>query len=183
MALFPKLDDVPFVEAVVKGRKQRPSLIALDPSFTSSDPGAAYAVAMTMHKPSARESVHYMVDAGTTLRLLSDHISATPNVGSMSPKTLTIRICDDPRGAVNRWYEDEHSELLFRLSDLVAQLCIKYHIRPQMISETEYSRWLKWRIKRRGGIWITHPMNAVPFPEKYFMSLLKANIEKHRLSN
>lgn len=171
--------NVPHVEAATTGGRQRPSLIVLQSSFTTADAGAAYAIAMRMHNPQVDYSWHYVVDAAQIIRCVDDRTIAHHRP---QPKhAIGIQICDDPSLSSDRWEDTPHSLLLSRTADLVAQLCLFYGIRPLYLSEAELTKWHKWRRKGRGGIVVEGHMAQGYWPDDYFLTLVKANIEKHKL--
>ena len=171
--------NVPFVEARATGKRHRPSVIALDPSFTSTEIGAAYALAVSMNGTGATTSYHYVVDSQQTYRCVPESNSAYFN--DDSKKMLGVLVCDDPKSTPGRWYEHTHEALLAEVADVVAQLCLIHDIRPRYLSEPELKKWQKWRSKRRGGILLHDHMTKGSWPEDYFMRLVNAHIAKHKL--
>lgn len=173
--------NVPFVEAAHKGGHQRPTLIVLQSSFTSSLSGAALAMAHHMHRSISKESYHYILDEAFVYRMVHDDRVAM--YAPDSKHTIGILICDDPSGPSSRWDDRHHIGLMSKMADLVAQLCLAYGIKPRFLTNEDLSRWKKWRIKRRGGIVTNGFMNKTYWPEEYFLALVKANIEKHKAIN
>lgn len=175
--------EVPFVEAAIKGGRQKPSLIVLHSSFTPTKAGAAWAIALANHRSRALESVHYLVDEEQAVRCVKDNEVALFGTDIDTKHTLGVELCDDPSGSESRWDDKEHEAMLNNLADLVAQLCLAYGIKPRFLAASELSRWRKWRKKSRGGIVTYGFLSSTYWPESYFMKLVKAHIEMHKLAN
>lgn len=169
---------VPYVEATIKGGRQKPSLIVLQSSGTSAVGGAARAIAMTFHKTNATKSFHYVVDELGAVNCV-DPIMGAAHSGD-NVHSIGILMCDDASTHPNRWDEQIHSLMLAQLADLVAQLCLIYGIRPRYLSEVELKKWRKWRSKRRGGIVVKGQMMLGYWPIDYFFTLVEANIAKYQ---
>jgi len=166
---------VPFVEARVVGRKQRPSVIVLESSFTSANSGAAYALAMMYHGPRAVKSYHFVVDESTVLRMV--HEDRTVYLQDPQKKSIAILIADDPSESPGRWDQHVHAATLSRTADLVAQLCLNWGIKPEFLTGLEKTKW--W--KKRSGIIIQGHMAQGYFPKQYFLTLVSAYIETYKL--
>lgn len=171
--------DYPYVEPQIKGGRQRPSLIVLSSSFTTTDSGAAFGLTHSMHRGHIKESYHFVVDEAQTIRCVDVKMVAIYEEDTKH--TVGVLLCDDPSGAESRWDDRQHVLLLQRGADLIARLCVDYKIRPQFLNQEELSAWQRWRIRRRGGIVTTGFMSQTYWPSDYFLTLVKANIEKHKL--
>lgn len=143
------LPQVPFVEAIHKGKKQRPSAILLRSSFTTSQAGAALGVAKNWHQNHRRiESCHYVVDADKTFRCVWDNLESfhTQGFGEDPRGIVSINVCHDPgRG-------EPSLKVLSRVETLVAQLCLSHKIQPRYLEHDSYDKWCRRRWKRNGGI-------------------------------
>lgn len=174
--------NVPFIEASKKGGKNRPTLIVLSSSFTTSDSGAALGIAKYWYTNHAQESHHYIVDEAAVYRCVDDSRLAVFSKNS-TQNALSVHLCDDPSGTIERWDDAAHTKLLSNAADLVAGLCLFHGIRPRYLSDLELKKWRKWRLKRRGGIVVQGFMAQGYWPEDYFLTLIEAHIQKHKFAN
>jgi hypothetical protein len=170
--------DYPYVEPHLTGARQRPSLIVLQSSMTTSYGGAAFGIAMCHHKNDAKESYHYVVDERSAIRCVDVKMEA--QYAPDTRHTIGILICDDPSGPISRWEDSSHALLLNHMAVLVANLCIAHRIPARFLTSEELQRWSKWRIKRRGGIVVNGFMANTYWPEDYFMQLVRNNIKSKR---
>lgn len=170
--------NIPFVEASHKGKRQRPTLIVLESSFTTSSEGAALAIANHMHSKFTTQSVHYVVDEAKIFRCVDDRISSLHSVDVKN--SICVRICDDPSAPIGRWDSKSHQDLLSHTADLVAQLCLLYGISPRLLTYPEWQKWQKWRNKRRGGVLVQGFMAQAYWPSDYFMTLVEAHMTKYK---
>jgi hypothetical protein len=159
--------NVPYVQAHYQGDYQRPTSIILTPSFTTSDKGAALAVALRWHsKTSPHDSGHYTVDE-------EDSFSCTPDDSiagygaSVQKNAIRITMCAEPVSCEDFWDLSMHHKVLDQTALLVAMLCAEHKIRPVWLDENDQMRWQKHRWRRRGGIFVDVSYN---FPQDWFMT-------------
>ena len=183
---------VPYVEAKYRGGKQKPTLIVLSSSWTTSDKGAALGIANAMHRSNAQEkSFHYVIDEDSVFQCVWDHQVALHcgyDTGSIG-----IKMCDDPSLLLRRWNEPSHQRILHRLAEVMAQLCLAYDIPARYLTDEQLSKWSKHKRKSKGGIVTSAQMNRVfglsskqdPFewPRYEFLYFLHERIDKHRNSS
>lgn len=136
-------------------------------------------MAQQMHRTYAKESYHYILDEKFIYRLVPDDYQAM--FAPDTKNTIGILLCDDPSALNSRWEDSQHTSMLAMLADLVAKLCLAYGIKPRLLKSDELSRWKKWRVKRRGGIVANGFLAQTYWPQDYFLTLVKANIEKYKL--
>lgn len=170
--------DYPYVEPKWQGRRQRPSLIVLQSSMTTSDSGAAFGLAMAHHKGYTPESFHFVVDEAVAIRSVDVKMEA--EYAEDTRHTIGILLCDDPSGLPSRWEDQAHGLLLNKLAELVANLCIEHKIPARFLDSEGLDRWSKWRIKRRGGIVVNGFMAQTYWPSDYFLDLVEARVAAHR---
>lgn len=181
----------PFVEAKNKGGKQTPSLIVLAPSWTTTETGAALAVANVMHKgDSSGSSFHYVLDEENVYQCVWDHIVA--GHASNSTGSIGIKMCDDPSLLLQRWNDKPHQKLLYRSANLLAKLCLSYNIPARFLTDEQLSKWGKHKWRSRGGIVTAVQMDRVfnasmkqesnDWPRYELLSLVHNNMEKIRAS-
>lgn len=140
---------VPYVEAYHVGTKQRPTAIVLDLSETTSDKGAALAIASQLHTRNAPPtSYHYLVDETETYQGVWNGLAA---FGSPY-RTLNILLCGQPQEDVSVLEAPPMSHVLQRTALLVAQLSLTYRIPTRYLSNETLMSWEKHRFRRRGGI-------------------------------
>lgn len=164
--------NVPFVEAYHKGGRQNPTAIIIRSSDTTSDKGAALAIANTQRKVSSpHETYHYIVDAGSTYRCVPDRIVAGASFHCAEPGAIQILMCVEWLPQLAEWDDQKHAKVLERTVDLVAQLALAYKIST---SYADGDRWQKWRRRSRGGIIIQ--VNGA-WPWSTFASDVKARVE------
>jgi hypothetical protein len=182
---------VPYVEAKNKGGKQTPTLIVLSSSWTTSEEGAALALANVMHKGDAtKSSFHYVVDEKTTYQCVWDRVVAFHCGHDFD--SIGIKMCDDPSLLLRRWNDKPHQKLLYRLADLTAQLCLSYNIPARYLTDEQLATWARHQWKSRGGIVTRSQMERVfdisvkqepkDWPRYEFLSLVHNSIDKRRAS-
>lgn len=140
---------VPFVEAFHVGSKQRPTAIVLDLSETTSDKGAALAVASQLHTRNAPPtSYHYLVDEAETYQGVWDRYAAYN-----SPyRTLNVLICGQPQEKAGIWELYPNRKVLNESAVLVAKLTLAYRIPVRYLQNESLMDWEKHKFRRRGGI-------------------------------
>lgn len=162
--------DLPYVEALHQGGRQRPTAIILRPSFTNSEDGAALAVAQYWHRSSSFwDAGHYTVDNTKRFRCVRDNVIAGKDVEDKG--AIRIAICADPVTGTTFWDEYEHRFVLRQTAELVSELTLAYNIRPNVLSESDLVQWRKRRTLRRGGI---HVVETRGFPFDSFMNEVNA---------
>jgi N-acetylmuramoyl-L-alanine amidase CwlA len=168
MSKSPKLlgKNIPLVEAVHYGGKQRPTAIVLRTSWTTGDKRAANGIAQAWRNPYNKvESCHYVVDVAQTIRCVPDKVVAfhtTPNIKN----AISINVCYDPPSAPE-W------QVVDRAAYLTARLCKLYHIPIRILDDREEERWMKHKWRSRGGIILK---TAGEFPTDEF--LVSVEIER-----
>lgn len=149
----PKL---PYVEAKLQGGKQKPTAIIIRPSFTHSRNGAALAVAQVWHRgENFWEAAHYSVDEAKRFRCVNDRVIA--GVKETDRRAIRIAVCAEPYTNNVFWDPVEHSGVLENTARLVAELTLAYNIRTTQLDDDGFERWSKFRLKSRGGIYVTEP--------------------------
>ena len=184
-----KAPTVPYVEARHKGGKQKPTLIVLSSSWTTSEKGAALGVANALHRSNAPEkSFHYVIDEASIFQCVWDHCVALHcgyDAGSIG-----INMCDDPSLLLRRWNEPSHQRILHRLAEITAKLCLAYDIPAHFLTDEQLSKWSKHKWKSKGGIVTSAQMSRVfnlpdkqdptEWPRFEFLSLLHDRIANCR---
>lgn len=174
---------MPFVEAKLKGGKQKPTAIILRPSNTRSFDGAALAIAQRWHQaPTFWSAGHYSVDAHQRYRCVPDNVVA--GVGDdVDEGAIRIAMCANPVSTSVFWDEDEHRHVLRKTAELVAELSLVHKIHVDYLNEEfggdkTYAKWSKRRTRRRGGIYV---METSGFPFEAFISEVdaKRDLKKH----
>jgi hypothetical protein len=162
--------DVPFIEARNVGTAQKPTAIVLRMSSTTSEQGAALAIATYHHSPiSPMVSHHFIVDAVSTYRCVPDSIAAYQN----PYRSLSVLICAQPH-EYNPFYEnDDVSRVLDRSTALVADLLLSYKIPVRYLDTELEGKWIAHKWRRRGGI-IVKARGIWPY--ETFLSLVKLKI-------
>lgn len=154
------LGSYPLVEAAHFRGRQRPSVIVIRTSWTTSDKGAANGIAQAWHAPNSRDdSCHYVVDDAQTIRCLPDKIEAT----YLPPRykgAITINMCYDPPKMPTL-------SSFNRASKLTARVCKAYHIPVRYLSDDMMHEWLDRKWRRRGGIILKTAGN---FPSADFLA-------------
>lgn len=169
---------MPFVEAKLKGGKQKPSAIILRPSNTRSFDGAALAIAQRWHQaPIFWSAGHYSVDANQRYRCVPDNVVA--GVGDdVDPGAIRIAVCATPADKSVFWDEDEHRHVLRKTAELVAELGLLHKISVGYLDDSEFARWKKRRTRRRGGIYVVETSG---FPYEAFINevAVKRDLKTH----
>lgn len=143
---------IPFVEARCKGGRQKPTAIVLKSSYTTSEKGAALAIALNWNSQhSSYDATHYVVDEATTYRCVWDWVQAIPEMHE-TKNALTVNVCHDPGDEPDYWYLDTRLRTMHRTADLVAELMHHYRIPTQYLHGRGLDRWLHRRRRSRGGI-------------------------------
>lgn len=165
---------VPFVESHHKGKKQRPSLIMLHLSETTSEKGAALGIANYWHQPFSPEDAacHYVVDESAQFRCVPDKFQCGGSKG-----VLHITMCALPTTSELVWDGESYSNVLIRTADLVAQLCLAYKIHPRILDSEQFDRWFRFKSRRRSGIGIHLPG---VWPRSRFLALVQERILETR---
>lgn len=144
----------PFVEARYSGGKQRPTVITLQPSFTTSEEGAALGLANMWHSPFSPDySGHYTVDNAKIIRCVDDSVVSGFKEFQLDG-ILRIFMCAEPASPTTFWNEVEHAQVLHTTATLVAELCRKHKIRPRYLDYQDLLHWGAWSTRRRGGIFV-----------------------------
>lgn len=165
-----KAPNVPFVEAYLMGSRQRPTAIVIDLSMTTSEKGAALGIATRLHhRNSPSNSYHYMVDEAEVYRGVWDDLAAY----SSPHKALNILVCANPHEDVRMWEQQSEKAVLDRTAKLVADLILAYKIKPRYLDGDEWSRWMKRRSLRTGGIIVRVPGT---WPKDYFLRQVKSQL-------
>lgn len=147
---------VPVVESRHILGRQRPTLIEVIPTFTTSDRGAALAVAKTTHQdPKVKLSRHFVLDEATTFMTTPTNRVAGPE-GVAIKGLVGIAVCANPVSPTTFWDVDTHAPVLKRLADLTAELSYYHGIKPRLLSREEFDHWLERPSRRRGGFYIPH---------------------------
>lgn len=152
-----KTPKIPFVEAKHKGGRQKPTAIEIQASFTTSEKGAALGVAQAWHRDASTLPVsHYSVDEVEKYHCVLDNVQAGRKE-QREKNVLRVTICAEPQGRQHFWDHDIHDLVLSNAANLVAQLCLAYHIPTKYLDEDATARWKRLRWRRRGGIIVDVP--------------------------
>lgn len=156
------LNNIPFVEAAKTAGKKRPSAIVVRTSWTSSDTGAANAIAQTWHSPNnVHDNSNYVVDDARVIRCMPDNVVSTFAKKGFRG-AISVNVCHDPP-------EPPTTATLERTAKLVARLCKKNHIRPEVLARPAEKRWHTHQWRHRGGIIIA---TTGDFPISIFEQLM-----------
>lgn len=143
--------NVPYVQARHTGFGQKPSLIVLYASGTTTEAGAALGLANMMHRSTSPDmSFHYIVDESLAVQGVWDNIVA--HHCSYPLDSISIKMCDDSTLPTSRWTDKPHRKMLIRTADLVAKLCVAHKIKPHFLTDEQLLKWSKHRSLRSGGI-------------------------------
>jgi hypothetical protein len=155
-------ESIPYVEAVHRGKRQRPTAVLIRTSWTTDLRGAANGVAQAWHNPYNRiESCHYVIDEAVVLRCIPDKIQAFPTKANHKG-AISINVCYDP--PVMPMFTT-----MCLAAEQTARLCKLYRIPVRLLSEADEERWMKHKWRSRGGIILK---TAGDFPtEKFFASV------------
>ena len=83
--------------------------------------GGARSVARYFQSSSASGLAHYIVDPGEIVQSCHEDVAcwhAPPNKGSIG-----VELCDPQTGSIDRWYDQDHRDMLQRAAVLVADIC------------------------------------------------------------
>ena len=150
-------------------------MIIIESTWTTSDKGAAYAIAMRQHEPDINSASHFTVDETKIYQCVpAKRIAGSESLGIKN--ALVIRLCVDPPEVYYGWDTPTHKRLLDNLSDLVAQLTVEYKIRPRILTSAEYQNWNGFKSRRRGGIFA--PLE-VSWPKDSFLHTLHHKREEY----
>lgn len=156
---------MPFVEAKLKGGKQRPRVIFIKPTFTSSDFGSALAIAQRWHRgASFWEAGHYVLDSKKRFRCVRDNVIAGEIDADKG--ALRIAVCAEPISGDVFWDVEVHKEVLRKTAELVAELTLIHNIKVRYLEKGELSKRQRFSMRRRGGIFIEE---TVGWPLQTFM--------------
>jgi hypothetical protein len=162
----------PYVEALHRGGKQKPTAIILRPSFTNSREGAALAVAQYWHKSASFwDAGHYTVDETKRFRCVRDNVVA--GLTKTDKGAIRIAVCADPVSGTTFWDRAEHGAVLRKTAELVAELILVHKIKLRYLSPKEQARWHKYPTRRRGGIIV---MEESGWPADEFLAEVKTQI-------
>lgn len=133
--------DIPFVAARHLAGKQRPKTIAIRLSETTSDSGAALAIAYAWHKRNSKvDSCHYVVDAQATYQCVPDNF-VTFSYPALGKGVISINVCAIPTSKVDTWQEQGPWSAFNQTAKLVAALSHKYHIPICYVDFEKHSSW------------------------------------------
>lgn len=159
--------DIPFVEPAHQGKWHQPSAILIKPSWTTSDKGAANAIAQTQHNPSSRvESCHFIVDDAQTIRCVPTHHAAVSDPPYFKG-AISICCCYNPP-------EHPTETTLFRTARLTARVCKRYRFPVASIGVEDRRRWYHRGFGYGGGIVFD---TVGSFPIEGFLNLVKFELE------
>lgn len=142
----------PFIEARSKGGKQRPSVIVIRSSFTTSEEGAAFGLANWWHQASSPpDPCHYTVDEAVVYQCVPDKVIAGVQNGS-TKGVISIGLCSEPLEFVEFWEHEPRMRAVERAADLVARLLMEYKIPAAYLDTAGVRKWRKLKLRYRGGI-------------------------------
>lgn len=114
------------------------SRIVIHSTVSPCREGQARATAAYFGSEAAAGSAHYVVDPGEVVQVVYDDVvawHAPPN-----PHSLGIELCDMPgmgRGALLRWTDKAHRQMLRRAVGLTADLCLAYSVPVAFLDEAD----------------------------------------------
>lgn len=165
-----QISNIPYVESRYKGGNQKPTVIILAPSFTTSEDGAALGLATTWNSSSSPyRTSHYVVDNESIYRCTDDNVVAGRPRFSYK-NALRITICAEPVSVSRFWDVNEHSKVLYKTASLVSDLSQIHNIRLRYLNEVDQRKWNKFKWRRRGGI-ILEVRNG--WPEEFFLNAVE----------
>jgi hypothetical protein len=145
--------NIPFVEAIHKGDRHKPTTIVLRLSDTTSTKGSALGIASAYHRVSSiAKSSHYVVDADSSYQCV-DVKMAAKHSGVYDKGTICVTICGELSefGSLLEMPNDL-GDAWFNAAELVGNLCSELRIRRRILTDEQKSEWIKWRSRSRGGI-------------------------------
>lgn len=149
------LTGYPYVEARLKNTKKRPTTIELHISQTTSDKGAALAIALHQHRNPIPQ-YDFTVDNESV-------IECTQVLG----RTIKVLICAEPHEREPLWEDAVAKPVLYKCAYLLAELSDIYRIPAKYVDRE--SRW-----RHRGGILV----NVVgTWPYESFLHNVRSNIK------
>lgn len=160
----------PYVQARYVGGSQRPTAIVLSLSDTTSDKGAALAIANYHHSVVAPpKSYHYIVDENKTYRCIPVDVAAYGN----PHRAINVHICAQPHESVPMWEDGSATKVMYRTADLIADLMLAYRIPARNLTGAAEDRWVKHKWRTRGGLIVRVPG---VWPYKSFLDDVKARM-------
>jgi hypothetical protein len=159
----------PLIQAKHVGPEQRPTAIMLSISSTTSENGAALAIAKYHHSASAPlVSYHYIVDASKTYRCMSDFVSSYAHPHG----ALSVMLCAQPH-EYSPYAEVSNSRVMNRAASLIADLLKLHKIPVRYLDDDLEKKWVKHKWRRRGGI--IAPVIGM-WPYESFLLLVKLKL-------
>lgn len=160
----------PYVQARNVGGKHRPTAIVLSLSDTTSDKGAALAIASYHNSAVApHKSYHYVVDDDHIYRCVPLDVAAYGN----PYKAIAVHICAQPHETLPLWENGSAKKVLYRTADLVADLMLTYRIPARNLTGAAEDKWFKHRWRRNGGLIVRA---AGVWPHTSFLDDVKAQM-------
>ena len=171
----------PFIAARWHGGAQTPAKrIVIHGTVSPCEAGGARNIAHFFATETNKTSAHYVVDPGEVIQCVGDHTvayHAPPNQDSIG-----VELCDPVTGSAARWNDANHTAMLERAADLVAQLCLAYKVPIVKLSSGQL-------VAGQHGIcghvdvsnaWhqTTHTDPGAGFPWDRFMTLVKAATDR-----
>lgn len=170
---------IPYVQASMVGGRQKPSLIVLRNSMTSSTEGSALAIAMFWHQSNAPESCHYVIDEAKTYQCVPDQVVSLPS-GYGPPGSIVINLCGEPENGQLVWEDADHIKIVEQAAKLVADLIVRHRIRPRLVDALQEHEWytgVSWKKKSRGGILLDVQGD---WPRRQFLADVQQQVSKKR---
>lgn len=144
--------NTPFVEAIHKGGRHKPTSIVLRLSNTTSEDGAALGVANAWNRSrSIEKSAHFVVDEASSYQCV-DVKMAAKHSGVYDKGTICVVICAQPSDFLRVWSDDAQGSAFFNAAKLVGELSDQLRIRRRFLTDEQKSGWIKFRCRSRGGI-------------------------------
>jgi hypothetical protein len=145
--------NTPFVEAIHKGDRHKPTSIVIRLSDTTTAKGAALGLAKAWHRSrSLNKSAHFVVDEEMIYQCV-DVKMAAKHSGVYDKGTICVVICGEMSDFDNlSQMPAELADAWANAAKLVGTLCSELRIRRRILTDEQKSEWIKWRSRSRGGI-------------------------------
>lgn len=149
--------------------------VVMHATVSPCEKGGARKVARYFQSSQAGGLAHFIVDPSETVQACREDIScwhAPPNAGSIG-----VELCDPQAGAVDRWYDDLHRQMLQRAAVLVADLCHRHQLPLEYLNASALLAGRRGITMHRdvSTAWkqSSHTDPGVGFPMAHFVDLVK----------
>jgi hypothetical protein len=139
----------PYVQARNVGTNHRPTAVVVSLSDTTSEKGAALAIAKYHNSPGApHKSYHYVVDENSIYRCVPLNVAAYGNPN----RAISVHICAQPQESLSLWDNGSEARVLHKAATLVADLMLTYRIPARNLVGAAEEKWFNHRWRMRGGL-------------------------------